>query len=245
MAKDQAALALYFEVTEILKLEQEQTNLRLEGQKMVLNAILQAQEQERERISESLHNGVGQLLFAARLNLQLANSKPPGRETEAIFSKVNDLLNEAIRQSRSVSFELVPTILKDFGLQATLEDLAQRLSSPALTIHILVEGLEKRPEKFLELTIYRIIQALVGNVMEHSQAREATVQVSASGNEVVILVSDNGKGFNPATATSSHTEGDLQTVSNRVALLNGTLSIDSAPGKGTTVRVILPVSRPI
>lgn len=240
-SKTAGGLGIIYDVTEIVKLEQAQTNLKLGQQKESLNAILRAQERERERISESLHNGIGQLLFALKLNLQILNSKPLQPDSKAILTRVNEFLNEAIRQSRTVSFELVPTILKDFGLEATLEDLAQTLSSPALTIGVQVTGLEKRPEKFLELTIFRIIQALLTNVIEHSKAREAMVRVSKEENTLSIRVRDNGKGFDPQTATATVKENSLQTISNRVALLNGKLTIDSAMGKGTTVRVTLPL----
>jgi signal transduction histidine kinase len=233
-----------YEVTEIIRLEQEQANHKLGQQQEILNAILRAQERERERISESLHNGIGQLLFAVKLNLQTLKTKPMPPETEVVLTKVYDLLNEAIRQSRSVSFELVPTILKDFGLMATLEDLARTLSSPALRVEVQAAGMETRLEKFLELTVFRIIQALLSNVIEHSGATVAIVKLTKNESSLVIGVADDGKGFDPATARATVKENSLQTVSNRITLLDGNLNIDSAVGKGTRIMVTLPLSKP-
>lgn len=236
-------LAIIYEVTEIIKLEQAQTDLKLEQQKEILNTILRAQERERERISESLHNGIAQMLFAIKLNLQMLNTKNLQLQIQEVMAKVNDLLNEAIRQSRTVSFELVPTILKDFGLKVTLEDFVKTLSSPALAVSLQVAGIESKLEKFFELTVFRISQALLSNVLEHSEATEASLSVFMERNNLVVRVRDNGKGFVPETATATIKENSLQTVRNRAVLLNGRVTIDSAIDKGTTVTVTLPIPK--
>jgi len=204
---------------------------RQQAEQQRLQAVLEVQEEERRRIAESLLNGLGQLLFATKLQL---DHLPSASQTTA-QQEARRLLAEAIRQSRALSHELAPTPLQEAGLEAMLQDLCRSRSNRTIRwqCHVVLD--EGRPlPPALQLGLYRLAQELVQNVSQHAQATQATLELDVLPEWVVLRVEDNGHGF-PVT-TTSHGLG-LRTLYSRVALLNGTIELDSAPGEGTQVRV--------
>jgi PAS domain S-box-containing protein len=240
-----SVLGIVRDVTDRRKREEERTQVRLLQQREVLNAVVQTQEQERERIAESLHNGLAQLLFAIKLNLQsyLSGSDQAEPKNPGLLSKIDSLLKEAILQSRLISEDLTPSILRDFGLIAALEDWINLLSTPSLRITCQSVGLEKRLQTDLELTIFRIVQALIGNALLHAGASQVQVLVARKTRSVTIVVEDNGKGLSKEELNKQIKGIGLRSVKNRAALLNGRVSVDSKSGKGTVISVYLPMSR--
>ena len=229
-------LVLIREVTERVRLAEETTRLRLQQQQEVLSAILTTQEEERKRIAEALHNGVGQLLYATKLNLEnLSEKKPKQREV------IMELLDEAIRSTRTISFELTPGVLEDFGLKVGLEELSKRIPKQNLHIHMGLHGLERPRPRLLDVAIYRIVQELLNNVIKHAQAQEAYVHVVHEDDHVSITVEDNGIGFDPNLGSSGLKGIGLAGIRQRVDLLGGTLTIDSRPGRGTIITIELGV----
>ncbi|UOQ54612.1 sensor histidine kinase [Hymenobacter cellulosivorans] len=229
-------LLILRDVTELTRLQTEATQTQLRQQREVLQAVLTAQEEERRRISEALHNGIGQLLFAAKLNAEHQLQLPPGTP-----NKVLDLLNEAIRATRTVSFELTPIVLEDFGLQSALQKLTQHLPPGQLQLHSHFQGLEQPRPHLMDLAIYRIVQELVNNVLKHAHTLEATLHVVHEDGEVYLSMEDNGAGFLPTTPSALSKTLGLATIRNRVALFEGTIELNSLPGRGTIVTITLPV----
>jgi len=229
-------LGVDIDISEVKRLEKENLQMRLNQQKNLLLAILNAQEEERRRISESLHNGVGQILFATKLNLdQVARLVP----SQAIKT-TEKLLEDAIIETRRVSHELVPVILKDFGLREAIQDICNIYNQKSLQVHCRLEGLKERLESYLELAVYRISQELLNNVVKHAQASEATLHLSKRADHMILQVQDNGIGL---TKEEIKTKGiGLRTIRDRVKLLNGTVSITSPrSGKGTLITIRIPV----
>jgi PAS domain S-box-containing protein len=225
-------LILFRDVTERNRLAEEATSLKLRQQQAVLSAILTTQEEERRRIAEALHNGLGQLLYGTRLHLDALPTSPAVRATQ-------DLLNEAIRTTRTISFELTPDILEDFGLAVALEELVKRIPRAKLLIDLNLSGLTKPLPKLLQTAAYRIVQELLNNVMKHAQAQEVFVQVSRE-DQLHISVEDDGVGFDPA-GPASRTGIGLAGIRTRVNLLSGVLTIKSRVGQGTSVSLTLPI----
>ncbi|UOQ73855.1 PAS domain S-box protein [Hymenobacter cellulosilyticus] len=232
---DRGGLLILRDVTELNRLQAAATDAQLRQQREVLRAVLVAQEEERRRISEALHNGIGQLLFAAKLNLEHQLLTP------AAPDKVLPLLNEAIRATRVVSFELTPIVLEDFGLQTALQKLTQHLPPRQLQLYTHLQGLEQRRPHELDLAIYRIVQELVNNTLKHARTTEATLHVAHEDGQVYLSMEDNGVGFTPTTTTELPKTLGLATIRNRVALFGGTMQLTSRPGWGTIVTVTLPV----
>jgi len=230
----QRFVGIIWDVTEKKVLEEKADASRMDRQKEITIAALHAEENERKRISEALHDSVSQLLYG--IKLQLAEKD----YVEAI-NKANKLLDVAIKETRNISFELAPSILTDFGLPATIDELCQRLSTPHVQIDAQILGFNARSELFLEGTIFRIIQELVNNCMKHSRASYIHISLK-KGRLIEILVTDNGRGFEYEKLNRKTTGAGLTSIKNRLTLYNGKLDISSAPGKGTTVRVQLAVS---
>ncbi|GGG57672.1 sensor histidine kinase [Hymenobacter glacieicola] len=227
-------LILARDVTERNALQAEATRLKLRQQQEVLSAILTTQEEERRRISESLHNGVGQLLYATRLNLE---NLPSTEQTRTSLH----LLSEAIRATRDISFELTPSILEDFGLELALRELVKRIPAHSLTIDLNLSGLEKPLPRSLETTVYRSVQELLNNVMKHAGAQEVFVQVAREDGQVHVSVEDDGRGFEAEVIDPAKGIG-LAGIRTRVGLLGGTFAVQSRPGQGTSITLTFPVS---
>jgi PAS domain S-box-containing protein len=218
------------------KLEEESTQLKLDQQKEILNAVLATQEDERRRIAESLHNGVGQLLYASKLNLERNTTDNPDNR-----QLLHELLDEAIRETRTISFELMPRILEDFGLETALNELVSRISKSGLELQFHASGL-KRFSPVVEIAAYRIIQELINNIIKHSKATVAGLEVVRENDRLHISVKDNGIGFEPGEVAKLHKGIGLTGMLNRVKLLDGKMTIESQPGKGTTISIELQLT---
>jgi len=229
-------LAIIRDVTERNRLAEEATQLRLRRQQEVLSAILSTQETERKRIAEALHNGLGQLLYATKLSLEGA-----GQKAKVPVESLN-LLNDAIRTTRTISFELTPSILEDFGLRVALEELVKRISPRQLPVHLHLRGLEQRLAPQVEIAVYRIVQELLNNVLKHANASEVQVHVVREGQLLDVSVEDNGQGFEPEVQARRPLPGiGLAGIRNRLALLGGRLQLQAQPGRGTIVHFELPL----
>ncbi|MCC9166284.1 PAS domain-containing protein [Pontibacter harenae] len=229
-------LGVDLDISEIKRLEQENLQIRLNQQKALLLAILEAQEAERKRISESLHNGVGQILYATKLNLEQMAQQVKSQQYKATA----ELLNRAIDETRWVSHELVPMLLNDFGLEKALEDLCEKYENSSLFLNCKSDGLQERLEPHIEIAIFRIAQELVNNIVKHAKASAASLQLSQQNEQITLQVRDNGKGFN---YEDGKTKGlGLRSIKDRVKLLNGSFSITKPKtGKGTLVTVQIPL----
>jgi two-component system CheB/CheR fusion protein len=206
-------------------------NLRQPG---ISDPVLYIQEQERKRIAEALHNDLGQLLYCIRLNLSKIDHSELTEEVKGIKEKVEQLVHEAIATTRKISFELTPSLLKDFGLKVAIEELSKRSSCKLIQIKTFID-IDRRFDELTETSIFRIIQELVNNIIKHSEATEAKILVSESSNTVHIRVEDNGKGF-----LSEKKKGcglGLHYIQDRVDQLHGELTIFSAPDKGTVAQI--------
>nr|WP_244535903.1 PAS domain S-box protein [Hymenobacter psychrotolerans] len=227
-------LAIIRDMTERTRLLEEATRLKLSQQQEVLSAILNTQEAERKRIAEALHNGLGQVLYATKLHLERAAAT-------AKRDKGLSLLDEAIKMTRSISFELTPGILEDFGLEYALKELVRRIPRSSIKMHLHVAGLRESLPALLELAVYRMVQELLNNIIKHSEAQEAFVHVVREGEVLAISAEDNGQGFDLLSKEKAGIGIGLPGIRNRVGLLGGKLTIDSRPGQGTIVSVELPV----
>lgn len=227
-------VGILWDVTENRRMEQEAEKLREDSQKRIATAALHAEENERKRISEALHDSVSQLLYGIRIHL----GQLTGQSLKEGTLLLNNLLNEAITETRNLSFELAPSILEYFGLQATIEELADRLTSPALRFALKCSGLAERFDLMLESTSFRIIQELVNNCLKHSGASLVTIRIRKS-KQLKISVEDNGVGFDVNAMTLQPKGTGLSSIASRVSLYNGTINMQSEINKGTLVNITL------
>ncbi len=236
----------------LLREEEKRQQFRVQ-QQAVLDAVLLAQQVERKRIAEALHNGVGQILFATRLNLErlladlaekadLAGKEAP--DFQAAGTRVSKLLEEAIRETRSVSHQLVPQLLENFGLEAALKELVGTVSGPDLRVSFKLTGKPGRLKGSLEGVLYRLAQELLQNIMKHARASEASVLLDCLPTAVRLTVEDNGKGFELARLREATAGLGLRLIREQVDLLEGLLEIDSQPQGGTRIHIELPSPEP-
>ena len=230
-------LGLNLDISEVKRLEEENLQMRLNQQKALLLGILDAQEEERRRIAESLHNGVGQLLFATRLNFDQVATLVP----KEVFAGANQLLDEAIQETRRVSHELVPSTLSKYGLAKSIQDICRQYSKTRIRVNCEVVGLETRLESYLEVAVYRICQELLTNVTKHAEATSADILLVQEDGELVLKVRDNGVGISPEPGKSLGI--GLRTIKDRVSLLHGTFALHKpGTGIGTQVTIQIPIA---
>jgi len=223
--RDDGIILTALNITEKVKSERKVRKLQKQQQAKLLNAVMQTQEEERRRVAESLHNDFGQLLNIAIISLAKDNKK------------VTDLLNEAIKKMRSISYELMPPLLKDFGLEVALKDMfdIKQLASGIKIFHK-IKGFDSRINNDLEVAIYRIVQEILNNTIKHAAAEKIEISVNNDDKEIEIIIEDNGKGFN----TENYKKGfGLKYIINRVHLLNGVFDIKSINGIGTKCTIVI------
>jgi signal transduction histidine kinase len=241
-------------VTNQLRLEEENLQLQkdklgLENQRIQMNdqeehkifqMILIAQEKERKRIAESLHNGLGQMLYAVKLSLDSLNLHAEHFDLERLNEvkvATNKLLSEAISESRRLSHELTPTILEDFGLKEAISEICQQFGSK---IQFKVEylGIYIRLPEHIEIAIYRIVQELVLNLVKHSKATKATVRIQKIKKDVILVIRDNGKGFSLKKINNGI---GLRTILNKVKLLHGSFNLDCGAKDICEITIVVPL----
>ena len=223
------------DVTEKKRQEAEAALLKQKHQQNITIATLYAEENERKRISEALHDSVSQLLYGIKIQLNQLNT--PHAPAEA-YGRINELLNIAIKETRDISFELAPAVLTDFGLPVTINELAKRLSTPQLHIKPKIKGFTARLDLLLEISIFRIIQELINNCMKHAEASQISIEL-IQNNGIDIIVKDNGKGFDVRALEKVPKGAGISSIKNRLTLYNGTLLMKSEPGQGATITIKL------
>ncbi|UOQ74116.1 PAS domain-containing sensor histidine kinase [Hymenobacter cellulosilyticus] len=233
-------LGVCLDVSDVQRLEAENLALKLDQHKELLLAILQAQENERQRLAEVLHNGLGQVLYATKLHLDQLGT-PTLLALPALASlhqQTARLLADAMQQTRTLAHELVPTSLVEYGLAAAVRDVCRDLSTPQLRVECHIWGEPQHLPQPIQVTLFRLAQELVHNIVRHAGASQATLELEILPNGVSLRAEDNGHGFDAQEAA----EGlGLRTVRDAVALLGGTVAIDSSPEFGTHIRLRIPL----
>lgn len=227
------------DVTEEKRMEE---NLRF-----YLQQITRAQEEERKRIARELHDDTIQYLvvLARQLDDLASSSKGLSMNERQYLENLRQQINSIMEGVRRLSHDLRPATLDRLGLLPALEWLASNMPKHSgMDVQIRAQGAERRLPAEVELVLFRIAQEALSNVRRHSQATNAEVIVEFGEKRIAITVKDNGKGFVlPEAVGDLVKEGrfGLVGMQERIQLLGGSLKIDSAPGKGTTVTVEAPV----
>jgi len=223
------------------KVLQEEKIAGMEKQQQVasLQSMINGQETERTRIARDLHDGMGGILSTVKMHYSTLSQDTPGIRENPLYMKTLDLINEVSDQLRTVAHSMMPEVLMKVGLTEALRDFCNNVSSSKrLTVKLQSYGMEKRLSSSTEINLFRIIQELVNNIIKHADATEAIIQINRQGNKLHVVIEDNGRGFNTSEAEGKRSMG-MNTVKSRVNYLNGTLTIDSKEGIGTTVMINL------
>jgi len=229
------------DLTEEKAHEEKQEKIRKER----LIAISEAEENERVRIAKDLHDGLGQILTGISYSLQ--NLNPANQEESDALEKIHNNINTAIQEAKNISHNLTPVILRDFGLVAAIDNLVTKTKQNSKTKFTFnAYDFNSRVDSPLEKTIYRICQEGIHNVMKHAQAESATIELFREPGQVVLVIEDNGKGFEAEKFKSGEEKGGIGLISmkERAYVLDGELTINSNPDRGTEILVEIPCRKP-
>lgn len=245
--------------TDITERKSAEKNMRLKNraeiekkinqQKFRSVLILEGQEEERNRIAMDIHDGIGQMLTSLKYQIESIDLNA-GERAERKLTEVGQLIKQVIREVRRVTFNLKPTVLGDYGLQAALNVFIQetaKLVDVKLTFKAAGE-MERLPQK-VENNIFRIIQEAINNAIKYSGADVIEVTLAQSEGNLVITVRDEGKGFDTrlveARSVNIESGRGFFNMYERTEYVNGDLTIQSKPNEGTTVTLKVPIKTPV
>ncbi len=213
---------------------------RIREQEIRMNAVFQAQEEERRRIAKELHDGIGQTISAIKMNYQSLSGKAVDKELAPDFEKIGKMLENAGAEVRSISHQMLPKELEQFGLVPAVEGmLSLNLENAPLKYQFEHSGFTERIGSQIELAMFRILQELISNVIKHSKANLLTVQLVKLKSHVVLNVTDNGIGFDVECQEKNGI--GLLNIASRIDAIKGHLHYESEPGKGTSVTIRTPI----
>ncbi|MCV7176435.1 GAF domain-containing sensor histidine kinase [Mycolicibacterium sphagni] len=202
--------------------------------------VIAAQESERRRLAGDIHDGISQRLVGLSYRLDAAARAVDASDQASAalqLEKARDLVDLTLAEARSAIGGLRPPVLDDLGLAGGLASLATSIPEVDLDLDLVDERL---PEH-IEVALYRIAQEGLQNVVKHSRAMVATVRFAVGDAVALLEVADNGVGFEAVPGTPSSTGYGMLSMAERAELVGGTLTVTSAPGSGTTVRVTIPL----
>ncbi len=199
-------------------------------------------EDERRRLALALHDGLGQVLLAASLQLNELERRLSDDEGKRQLREVNRLLNGVLGDIRGLSHDLFPSLLEDLGLVPALRELAESATTTSLAVSVQAEGEEQlaRLSSDASLGLFRIAQAAIANIQQHAHAKHAAIGLSISGDEVTLEVRDDGVGFDLA-APGARSGLGLIGIEQRTLWLNGRCQLASTPGQGSLITVNAPL----
>lgn len=213
---------------------------------MLSGAHVEAQEEERRRIAREIHDSLGQMLTAIKFNIEILEDLIPRDSPD--YKRIEDtknLLDATMAEARKIAYNLMPSVLEDFGLAPALQLLCDQFSQRnSIKVEYQSHGLTARLEPALEVSLYRIVQEALNNIAKHAEAKEASVQVIRHASGIRLTIEDSGKGFDPSIVAQDITERrgmGLVSMRERAASFRGTVTIDSAPNSGTTIVIDIPL----
>lgn len=210
-------------------------------QDLATKAVLSAEENERKRISGELHDGLGQMFSAVKLNLSAVMDDVDfkSEKGKSLFETTLGLVDESCKEVRVISHQMAPNLLLKSGLAAAIRDFINKIDARRLKINLETFGLQKRLDQNVETVLYRVIQETVNNVIKHSGANSLDIQLTKDQEGINVMIEDNGRGFDISQIEKFEGIG-LKNIRTRVNYLKGTVDFSSSPGKGTLIAIFIP-----
>ena len=208
-----------------------------------IGAITHGQEEERGRLARELHDDTLQALIALSQRIRLAQMKSKDEQMQQALAELDSLASNTIIELRRLTRGLRPIYLEDLGLVTALEMLARENTSPELSVDFLCEGIERRLEKALEFTLFRITQEAMSNIVHHAEASRAWITLNFQAADVTLKIRDNGKGFTPPRSPAEFAPGGhfgLLGMHERSELAGGKFSITSSES-GTIIQIVFNI----
>lgn len=245
-----AVMGVSRNVTERKRLQQtlsdsEQRMLDYQSQlRRLASAMAMAEEQERRRIARDLHDGVGQSLVLCKMKIEQVRAEVSTAEKRRNLTAALSAIENAIRDTRTLTFQLSPPVLHELGLKPAVQWLAENLETEhGVAVKVRARGNVEPQDSTTRVFVFQAVRELLMNVLKHARASAVTVQLKGDGENIVAAVEDNGQGYDTAKvrATGMRTNGmGLFNVRERVKMLGGSLTVSSRPGSGTRAELVVP-----
>jgi PAS domain S-box-containing protein len=223
---------------ELLVLTVTDISNELKGQNNIMQAIIQGEEIERERLSKDLHDSLIQQLAAAKFHINSTLSTVRSKKMKSSLNVPNKILSNLIQEVRTICFNLMPDALQEFGLQKAISAFASRYNT-ATKLEIVNKCPLPEISRELQLQLFRISQEFISNAIKHGRAEKIKIRFSFENQLLQIIFTDNGKGFNIKRRFKGM---GLRNIQGRIKSYNGATKIDSQPGKGTSIKILIPIN---
>lgn len=213
-----------------------------EQQKLQFVSVLEAEENERKRIAQDLHDSLGQILSTARLNLASMESRfeEDNNNESLVYKRSLLLVDNACKEVRNISHNIMPSSLIKLGLVPAIRDLAENVNvGNGLKVNLHMDDLNLKVNEKIGFALYRIMQEIFSNIIKHSKADNVSVNMKKEKSMLICLIEDNGVGFDVNAIKQSSGIG-WKSILSRLEVVNGKISIDSDINKGTRVKISVP-----
>ncbi len=198
-----------------------------------LKASISGEEKERARIARDLHDGIGGMLASLKMHFSALPANHHYLASASDYQEALQILDETANEVRVTAHNLMPELLLRYGFEEAMRIFCNKAGKGHnLSINFQCLGMQHQLDKNMELSLYRMLQELVQNIIKHANATEALVQVNMFGKKLEVMVEDNGEGIDLSVQKNGM---GLESLRQRIRALNGSIDIDSTPGKGTTV----------
>ncbi|MFP4556136.1 MAG: PAS domain S-box protein [Bacteroidales bacterium] len=208
----------------------------------ILNAIVTAEERERTRFAQDLHDGIGPLLSTSKLYLQWLKRPDTISKKDTLLKQAEDTIEEAIKCTREISHNLSPSLLTRFGLISALNSFINRVKESQSLSFKFSHDLKTRLNYQTETSIYRVATESINNAIKHADATEISVDIKLISEILYVTIKDNGKGFNLNEVLSKKQGLGIINMNNRIETLGGKIGINTAKGEGTQIKIAIPVT---
>jgi signal transduction histidine kinase len=237
-------VALIFSQRKKLKYQQSMEKLREQQQNQLIEAAVRSEETERHRIAETLHDEVGAILSSAKLHLQGIKESSLDEKDKKLYEKGSELLNDVIQKVRGISHNLHSNILKEFGLNEAIRHFVRKITEGTiLTADTKLDDNYKTENPDNDISIYRMVQELINNILKYANATEFFMSSVHNGNELDLVIFHNGDGLSQEQFEELRYRKEglgLKNIQNRIILLKGTIHFNKE-GKGYSINIHVPV----
>jgi PAS domain S-box-containing protein len=213
---------------------------RVESERQILSAIIRGEERERQRFAREMHDGLGPLLSTIKLYVNELNSASSSmEERQELIHQCNELIDDAVLATRTISNNLMPTVIHSYGLVKAVQAFCEKVNkTKQLNIEFETENIQNRFDVNLELIFFRIISELINNTIKHAQANNIRVLLVKHEKYLKLYFNDDGRGFVLDEILHAENMGmGLKNIVSRVKSINGNYQMNSSPGNGFTIQI--------
>jgi signal transduction histidine kinase len=218
-------------------------NIEIEKQKLI-NKFIQQQDENYRRVASELHDSLGQNLIILNNDvIKILDSYPADSNEFKELNKINVLLTEAVDELRYISSNLYPNKIEKLGLKKALESMTENaFGSSIIKLNLSVGEIDKIFSDEIELNVFRIVQECINNILKHSKASEANINIHFNSGNLVVEISDNGIGFDIKKLSGKQGLG-FDNINYRTFFCRGSIKINSKPNGGTKIKLVIPLKQ--